>query len=41
MDLDQSQDQVPFSSGGWVVDKNNPGQPGQYSDRLSEADCRL
>jgi hypothetical protein len=31
MNLDQSRDQIPFSSGGSVIDKNNLGQAGQYA----------
>jgi len=34
MNIDQSQDQIPLSPGDWwVTDKNNPGQPGQYTGR--------
>ncbi len=30
MNIDSLRDQIPFSPGDWVIDKNNPGQPGQY-----------
>lgn len=30
-------DDIPFSSGDWLIDKNNPGQPGQYTGRWSKA----
>jgi len=33
MNLDQSRDQIPFSPGDWVTDKNNPGHPGQYTGK--------
>lgn len=28
---------IPFSKGDWVIDKNNPGQPGQYTGTWSKA----
>lgn len=33
MNIDQSQDQIPFSPGDWVTDKNNLGQSGQYTGK--------
>ena len=37
MNLDQSRDQIPFWPGDWVTDKNNPGQPGQYTGKWHKA----
>ena len=31
MSNESSNNKVPFSPGDWVTDKNNPGQPGQYT----------
>lgn len=31
----------PFSPGDWVIDKNNPGQPGQYTGRSRKAGPHL
>jgi len=28
---------IPFSSGDWVIDRNNPGQPGQYTGNCRRA----
>ena len=28
---------IPFSKGDWLIDRNNPGQPGQYTGRWHEA----
>lgn len=28
---------IPFAPGDWVIDRNNPGQPGQYTGRSHEA----
>jgi superfamily II DNA or RNA helicase len=28
---------IPFAVGDWVIDRNNPGQPGQYTGRWSKA----
>ena len=28
---------IPFSQGDWVIDQNNPGQPGQFTGRWSKA----
>ena len=28
---------VPFAPGDWVIDKHNPGQPGQYTGNCSQA----
>lgn len=28
---------VPFAPGDWVIDKNNPGNPGQYTGNCSQA----
>ena len=33
MNMDSLGDQIPFSSGGSVIDKNNHGQPGQYTGK--------
>jgi SNF2 family DNA or RNA helicase len=37
MNADSTNNKVPFSPGDWVVDKNNPGQPGQYTGNWSKA----
>ena len=29
--------QIPFSPGDWVIDRNNPGQPGQYTGNWRKA----
>ena len=29
--------EIPFSKGDWVIDKNNPSQPGQYTGSWSKA----
>jgi len=31
MDDDSKNNHIPFSPGDWVIDRNKPGQPGQYS----------
>jgi hypothetical protein len=31
------QEQIPFKDGEWVIDKNNPGQPGQYTGKWHKA----
>ena len=31
MDDDKHSIQIPFKKGDWVIDKNKPGQPGQYT----------
>ena len=31
MNEESSENIVPFKPGDWVIDKNNPGQPGQYT----------
>ncbi len=31
MQDEPSKNMVPFSAGDWIVDKNNPAQPGQYT----------
>lgn len=36
MTLNCSND-VPFSVGDWIIDKNNPGQPGQFTGQWSKA----
>jgi hypothetical protein len=41
MNIDFSQDQVPFWSGDWVVDNNNPGQPGQYTGKWHKAGLHI
>lgn len=28
---ESSNNKVPFSPGDWIIDKNNPSQPGQYT----------
>lgn len=28
---------IPFTSGDWVIDRNNPGQPGQYTGSSRKA----
>lgn len=33
---DPNQD-IPFSPGDWVIDRNNPAQPGQYSGKWNKA----
>jgi len=30
-DNDYNDNEVPFSPGDWIIDRNNPGQPGQYT----------
>ena len=30
MNIESSDNQIPFSPGDWLIDKNNPGQPEQY-----------
>jgi len=37
MNIESSGDQIPFSPGDWVIDKNNPGQPGQYTGKCHKA----
>jgi superfamily II DNA or RNA helicase len=37
MNIESSGDQIPFSPGDWVIDKNNPGQPGQYTGKWHKA----
>lgn len=32
---------IPFSAGDWVVDKYNPGQPGQFTGKFKEAGPHL
>ena len=29
--------EIPISPGEWVIDRNNPGQPGQYTGRFCQA----
>ena len=33
----QYKSEVPFSPGTWVIDRNNPGQPGQYTGNCRKA----
>ncbi|OGP66044.1 MAG: hypothetical protein A2169_10410 [Deltaproteobacteria bacterium RBG_13_47_9] len=28
---------IPFSPGDWVIDRHNPGQPGQYTGKYRKA----
>jgi hypothetical protein len=37
MSDDPNNPDILFSSGDWVIDRNNPGQPGQYTGRWSKA----
>jgi len=37
MDTDSLNNKVPFAPGDWVIDKNNPGQPGQYTGNCRNA----
>lgn len=37
MDAESLNDKVPFAPGDWVIDKNNPGQPGQYTGNCRNA----
>ena len=32
-----SDNKIPFSPGDWVIDRNNPGQPGQYTGNWRKA----
>lgn len=32
---------IPFSKGDWVIDKNNPGQPGQYTGKWNKAGSHI
>jgi superfamily II DNA or RNA helicase len=32
-----SNNEIPFSLGDWVIDRNNPGQPGQYTGNWRKA----
>jgi hypothetical protein len=33
MNDDPKTPDIPFSPGDWVIDRNNPGQPGQYTGK--------
>ena len=37
MNDDPTKDEIPFSLGDWVIDRNNPGQPGQYTGNWRKA----
>jgi hypothetical protein len=37
MSNESSNNKVPFLPGDWVTDKNNPGQPGQYTGNCRNA----
>ena len=41
MSTDSSNSRILFSPGDWVIDKNNPGQPGQYTGNWREAGPHL
>ena len=34
---DNQINKIPFSIGDWVIDRNNPGQPGQYTGKWNKA----
>ncbi len=34
---DRNEGEIPFRAGGWLIDKNDPGRPGQYTGRFSHA----
>ncbi|OHE16499.1 MAG: hypothetical protein A2X96_06565 [Syntrophobacterales bacterium GWC2_56_13] len=38
---DPSNGEIPFSPGEWVIDRNNPGQPGQYTGHWRKAGPHL
>jgi superfamily II DNA or RNA helicase len=37
MDMQEHNSEIPFSQGEWIIDRNNPGNPGQYSGRWRKA----
>ncbi|MBN1382562.1 MAG: DEAD/DEAH box helicase family protein [Deltaproteobacteria bacterium] len=37
MNNDIDNPEIPFSPGDWVIDRNNPGQPGQYTGKWRNA----
>lgn len=41
MNDDPSNNEIPFSTGDWVIDLNNPGQPGQYTGNSRQAGPHL
>lgn len=41
MNDDSDTPDIPFSKGDWVIDRNNPGQPGQYTGHWSKAGPHL